>query len=158
MADNNLTDKNYTRNNINCGCLIFCSLTKRYLFLLRSNGKQANKWGLVGGRVEPGELMMSGLLREIREELGGSIADAEYHLIEEYHNIKNNFRYNTFLTIVDEEFVPELNNEHKGYCWVKIEDYPRPLHPGVWRTFNVKSNKERIKELEELSSLNAKVS
>lgn len=134
--------------NKSCGALIFCSKTKRYLFLLRSNGRQANKWGIVGGKVEPNESSLDGLIREIREELGGQIPGAEFISIEEYYHHKNKFSYHTFLIKVDEEFVPELNHEHKGYCWVKLEDYPRPLHPGVWRTFNNSKNRLKIKEQE----------
>lgn len=135
-------------NNVSCGALIFCTSTRRYLFLLRSHGRQANKWGLVGGKVEHGELVLAGLRREITEELGGSISDAMFIPIEEYRNDKNNFEYHTFLIRVDEEFSPDLNDEHKGYCWVKLDDYPKPLHPGVWRTFNNKKNRERISSLE----------
>jgi 8-oxo-dGTP pyrophosphatase MutT (NUDIX family) len=138
-------------SNINCGALIYCTSTKRYLFLLRTNGRQANKWGIVGGKVDAGESVLEGLVREIREELGGSVIDAKFILIEEYENLKNNFRYHTYLIKVDEEFVPELNNEHKGYCWVKLDDYPRPLHPGVWRTFNVRANREKINKEEDLN-------
>jgi 8-oxo-dGTP pyrophosphatase MutT (NUDIX family) len=142
MATDNL------KESINCGALILCTRTMRYLFLLRSNGRQANKWGLVGGKIEINETELEGLKREIREELGGSINDATFVPIEKYHNLKNNFTYYTFLIKVDEEFVPELNSEHKGYCWVKLDDYPKPLHPGVWRTFNVKANRDKIKEQE----------
>lgn len=137
MAINSVTNRS-------CGALIFCSRTKRFLFLLRSNGKQANKWGIVGGKLENNEDALSGLVREIREELDGEIPGAEFISIEEYIHQKNHFSYHTFLIKVDEEFVPELNQEHKGYCWVKIEDYPRPLHPGVWRTFSNSKNKEKI--------------
>lgn len=112
--------------------------------MLRSNGRQANKWGIVGGKLEINEAPLDGLVREIREELDGEIPEAEFISIEEYIHQKNHFSYHTFLIKVDEEFVPELNQEHKGYCWVKLEDYPRPLHPGVWRTFSNSKNKEKI--------------
>lgn len=141
MATNTITNRS-------CGALIFCTQTKRYLFLLRSNGRQANKWGIVGGKLEENEDALTGLVREIREELGGEIPDAEFISIEEYVHQKNNFSYHTFLIKVDEEFVPELNQEHKGYSWVKLEDYPRPLHPGVWRTFNNPRNRHKIAQQE----------
>jgi 8-oxo-dGTP pyrophosphatase MutT (NUDIX family) len=147
MAANNL--KSDIPASINCGALILCTGTMRYLFLLRNNGRQANKWGIVGGKIEANETVLDGLRREIGEELGGSISDATFVPIETYHNTKNNFTYHTFLIKVDEEFIPELNHEHKGYCWVKLDDYPKPLHPGVWRTFNVRANKDKIKEQEQ---------
>ena len=114
-----------------CGALVLCSKTKRYLFLLRSNGKFADTWGLVGGKIEPSEAIVTGLNREITEELGGSINHAKIIPIEKYTSSNEKFIYHTFLIKVDEEFVPELNDEHKGYCWVGLDDYPKPLHPGV---------------------------
>ena len=52
------------------------------------------------------------------------------------------------MTTLDEEFVPILNNEHRGYCWVRLEDYPKPLHPGVWKTFKFTEVINKIKQLE----------
>jgi 8-oxo-dGTP diphosphatase len=143
MANNHL--------NQGCGAIIVCSSTNRYLFLLRSSGKFPGTWGLAGGKIEPGETIEQGLLREIKEELGGEIQGAKILPIEKYTSNNNKFVYHTFLIKVDEEFIPELNNEHKGYCWVKLDDYPKPLHPGVYRTFKFAATREKIKVLEQLS-------
>jgi hypothetical protein len=43
------------------------------------------------------------------------------------------------LLVVADEFVPQLNDEHRGYAWTAINDHPKPLHPGVWRTFSFQS-------------------
>jgi 8-oxo-dGTP diphosphatase len=133
---------------VSCGALIYCSSTHRYLFLLRSGGRYPNTWGLVGGKVEPGEEVLEALHREIREEMGGEIKGAKVIPIEQYTSNKNTFMYHTFLIKVEEEFVPDLNQEHKGYCWVKLDDHPKPLHPGVWRTFKLKSSRDKIDTLE----------
>lgn len=133
---------------VSCGALIYCSSTHRYLFLLRSGGRYPNTWGLVGGKVEPGEEVLEALHREIREEMGGEIKGAKVIPIEQYTSNKNTFMYHTFLIKVEEEFVPDLNQEHKGYCWVKLDDHPKPLHPGVWRTFKLKSSRDIIDTLE----------
>ena len=134
-----------------CGALIYCTRTHRYLFLLRNGGRYPNTWGLVGGKVEPGETVLEGLHREIREEMGGEIKDAKVIPIEQYTSNKNTFVYHTFLIKVEEEFVPELNNEHKGYCWVPLDDYPKPLHPGVWRTFKFKNIIDKIRTIEQIT-------
>lgn len=131
-----------------CGALIYCSRTQRYLFLLRNGKRYPNTWGLVGGKIEEGETELEALHREIREEMGGEIKGAIVLPIEKYTSNKNTFEYHTFLIKVEEEFVPELNNEHKGYCWVKLDDFPKPLHPGVWRTFKLKSSRDKISALE----------
>ena len=133
-----------------CGALIYCTKTYRYLFLLRNNGKYPNTWGLVGGKVENGETVFEGLHREIKEELGGQINGAKIIPIEKYTSDNGNFTYQTYLIKVDEEFVPDLNNEHKGYCWVPLTDYPKPLHPGVHRTIRFQSNQDKIKILEKI--------
>lgn len=135
----------------NCGALIYCTKTHRYLFLLRNGGKFSNTWGIVGGKIEQGESVLDGLNREIFEELGGEIKGARVVPIEQYTSEQNSFVYHTFLIKVDEEFIPDLNNEHKGYCWVKLDDYPKPLHPGVYRTFKFSATREKIKVLEQLS-------
>ncbi len=131
-----------------CGALIYCTSTERYLFLLRTGGKYPDTWGIVGGKVEPGEIEIEALNREIREELGGEIKGAQIHSVNQYTSGKGNFRYHTFLIKVDEEFVPDLNSEHKGYCWVKLDDYPKPLHPGVYKTFKIKETLDKIRETE----------
>lgn len=133
-----------------CGALIYCTSTHRYLFLLRSGGKFSSTWGLVGGKIEAGETVSQGLIREIQEELGGEIKGAKILPIEQYTSSNNKFVYHTFLIKVDEEFVPLLNHEHKGYCWVKLDDHPKPLHPGVYRTFKFKHIKEKIQVYEQL--------
>jgi len=130
------------------GALIYCAKTRRYLFLLRNGSKHNGQWGLVGGKVEPGETVAQGLQREIREELNGIIKDAKIIPIEQYTSDNDKFVFHTFLISVDEEFVPELNHEHRGYCWVHLEDHPKPLHPGVWRSFNFAVIVDKIKTME----------
>jgi len=132
------------------GAFIYCINTRRYLFLLRNNSKYSGAWGVVGGKIEPNELAMSSLLREIQEELGGSIEDPKIIPIEKFTSDNGNFTYHTYLMPVTHEFIPVLNNEHRGYCWVRLEDHPKPLHPGVWRTINFEAVASKIKTLESI--------
>lgn len=136
-------------NNIGCGALIFSRLTKRYLFLLRNQKRHAGSWGLVGGNIELNESPIDALRREIREEIGA----VQYNKIiplEKFTSDSGTFEYHTYLIVVEHEFVPLLNNEHRGYAWTSIQDHPRPLHPGVWRTFNFQVILEKIKTVESL--------
>ena len=133
-------------NNIKqgCGALIRANTTGRYLFLLRNSGKFPNTWGLVGGKINSGETIEVGLIREISEELGGCIKDAKIIPIEQYTSDSGVFVYHTFLIRVDDEFVPELNSEHKGYCWVTLDGLPKPLHPGVEKTLTSECIRKKL--------------
>ena len=130
------------------GAFIYCTATKRYLFLLRNSSKYSGTWGVAGGKIEQGESIVESLLREIQEELGGTIKDPKLIPIEKFTSDNGNFTYHTFIAPVDNEFVPKLNHEHRGYCWVTLDDHPKPLHPGVWRTINFASVVDKIKTLE----------
>jgi 8-oxo-dGTP pyrophosphatase MutT (NUDIX family) len=133
-----------------CGALIYSKSTHRYLFLLRTQKKFKGSWGLVGGGIEAGETVRDALVRETQEEIEFDIANQKIIPLEQFTSDDHRFTYHTFLIIVDNEFVPILNHEHKGYCWVHLNDYPRPLHPGVWRTFKFESVVQKIKTVEEL--------
>ena len=132
------------------GAFIYCTTTKRYLFLLRNSAKYSGTWGVAGGKIEAGESIIDSLLREIQEELGGTIKDPKLIPIEKFTSDNGNFAYHTFIAPVDDEFAPVLNDEHRGYCWVGLDDHPKPLHPGVWRTINFASVAEKIKTLESI--------
>ena len=130
------------------GALVYVRSTNRYLFLLRNKSKHSGSWGIVGGKVDPGETVIQALVREIVEEIGQDFADRKFIPLETFTADNKKFVYYTFLVTVDEEFVPVLNNEHRGYCWVELQDHPKPLHPGLWRSFNFDIVKKKIKTLE----------
>lgn len=134
-------------NHIGCGALIYSRKTKRYLFLLRNQKRHAGSWGLVGGGVEPGESPVEALRREIVEEVGVVTVEKIIPL-EKFTADNTNFEYHTYLLVVADEFVPELNDEHRGYAWTAIGDHPKPLHPGVWRTFSFRSVVDKISTVE----------
>ena len=132
------------------GAFIYSISTHRYLFLLRNSSKYSGTWGLAGGMIESGELLLDSLYRELQEELSVDLQGAKVIPIEKFTTENNNFSYHTFLIPVTEEFIPTLNDEHRGYCWVALEDYPKPLHPGVWRTVNFNEIVAKIKVLEQI--------
>lgn len=126
------------------GALIYAKSTGRYLFLLRNNGSYAMTWALPGGKVDINESMDLALAREIQEEMGGVLLDAELVLIERFVSSNSKFRYHTYFVSVDTEFVPELNQEHIGYAWLPLLASPKPLHPGLSRTLNSESVRNKI--------------
>jgi len=130
------------------GTFIYSVATQRYLFLLRNSSKYSGTWGLAGGKIEPGEQLLQSLNRELNEELGVDFSSTKVIPIEKFTSDNNKFSYHTFLIPIADEFIPKLNFEHRGYCWVALKDHPKPLHPGVWRTVNFKSVVDKIKTLE----------
>jgi len=132
------------------GTFIYCVSSQRYLFLLRNSSKYSGTWGLAGGKIDNGENGLDSLYRELSEELGFNFKNAKVIPIEKFTSDNGKFVYNTFLIPITEEFIPILNDEHRGYCWVQLEDHPKPLHPGVWRTINFEAVASKIKTLESI--------
>lgn len=132
------------------GTLIYAKNTKRYLFLLRDGNKYAGSWGICGGKINNDERITEALYREITEEINVDLSQNKLIPIETFTSDNQKFVYYTFLISVDDEFVPTLNKEHRGYCWVNLIDHPRPLHPGVWQTFKFKVIIDKLKALEDV--------
>jgi len=133
-----------------CGALIYARSSNRYLFLLRNKSKYAGSWGIAGGKIESGETVIQGLVREIQEEIGVDYTNRKFIPLETFTADNHKFIYYTFVVATDNEFIPKLNDEHRGYCWVELNDHPRPLHPGLWRSFNFDIIKKKIKTLESI--------
>jgi len=114
------------------GCIFLSLSTNRVMFQQRSSTvTHANTWGFFGGKSENDERPIETLLREIEEELG-MVPDIQRVIpVNKFTATNGNFIYNSFVAIVQDEFSPILNNESDGYCWVKVGNWPLPLHPGA---------------------------
>jgi len=125
-------------NQIVCGGgLFFSEDTKRFLFLLRNQGKTAGTWGLVGGKKEPDDLtIMDTLRREVEEEIGKIPKIKKIIPLELFTSTDQNFQYSTYVLLVEKEFIPLLNQENSGYAWCNFDCWPKPLHQGVKNSFN----------------------
>jgi 8-oxo-dGTP pyrophosphatase MutT (NUDIX family) len=130
--------------------LIYARTTNRYLFLLRNKSRHSGSWGIVGGKVDRGETVLQSLIREIQEEIGMDYSTQKFIPLETFTADNRKFVYYTFVVGVDAEFVPALNDEHRGYCWVELDDYPKPLHPGLWRSFSFNTVLKKIRTLESI--------
>jgi 8-oxo-dGTP pyrophosphatase MutT (NUDIX family) len=114
------------------GGLFIAKDTKRFLFVHRTQGKTANTWGLVGGKREPADSTpYDTLMREIAEEVGKTPAIKKVVPLELFTSADQSFQYNTYVLLVDREFIPTLNIEHSAYAWCDLGAWPKPLHRGV---------------------------
>jgi hypothetical protein len=133
------------------GGLFFAKDTKRFLFLLRNQGKTAGTWGIVGGKKEPEDATVyDGLKREISEEVGKTPVIKKVIPLELFTSEDQHFQFNTYILIVEKEFIPTLNDEHVGYAWCDLNYWPKPLHQGVKRSLSNKTNRTKIELLLEI--------
>jgi 8-oxo-dGTP pyrophosphatase MutT (NUDIX family) len=139
-------------NQIICsGGLFLAKDTKRFLFLLRTQGKTAGTWGLVGGKKEPEDLTPYDILiREVAEEVGKTPPIKKVVPLELFVSNDQQFQYNTYVLIVEKEFIPTLNNEHAGYAWCDFSAWPKPLHKGVKTSLSNRSIHTKLEILLEL--------
>ena len=136
--------------NNSVGVLFLSKETVRYLFLQRNGAKYENTWAYVGGKVETGETEYNALQREVVEEIGFMPLVLKTMPVEKFTNNKNNFSYSTYVCLVEKEFIPKLNEEHKGYAWSQIDSWPKPLHPGVFSTLQVEEIVKKMKTIEKI--------
>lgn len=137
---------------INCSGGLFLSReTKRFLFLQRTSSRTIGTWSLVGGKKEPhDQTMIDTLNREIVEEIGITPKIKKIIPLELFISKDNNFQYNTYILLVEKEFIPILNSEHSAYAWCNLDSWPKPLHQNLKQTLFSKNNRIKIKTIHEL--------
>tara|TARA_B100001013_G_scaffold636_6_gene551 strand:+ start:19939 stop:20370 length:432 start_codon:yes stop_codon:yes gene_type:complete len=131
-----------TQRIIGCGALFYTLNTQRFLLLHRTQSKQSHVWGLVGGTTTS-ENPWEGLKREIKEEIGNQQIVKTIPM-ETFISNDENFLYHTYLCLVKDEFIPKLNKEHDGYSWVAFGRWPKPLHQGLRKTLQNKTNQTKL--------------
>lgn len=126
------------------GALFYTLSTNRFLFLHRAQSKQSNVWGLVGGTNEGQETPWEGLRREIKEEIGFLPEIKKVLPLETFVSNDDHFSFHTYMCIIDDEFIPQLNKEHNGYAWSSFGNWPKPLHQGLANTLRSKTNQQKL--------------
>ena len=139
------------KENIICsGALFYCTSTKRFLFVQRTDSKTRGLWGLVGGQARFTESAFEGLKREIIEEVGETSKFKKIIPLEMFTSNDQKFYFNTFVIAIENEFIPKLNKEHSGYCWTAFECWPKNLHAGLKNTVNNKAIKGKLQTILDL--------
>ena len=146
MATGNIKDKNIVCS----GALFYARNTKRFLFLERTKTKTAGQWGLVGGMAEGDETPWKALEREISEEVGKTPPIKKIIPLEMFTSNDSKFFFHTYLAIVENEFIPTLNDEHSGYAWTNVNCWPKPLHVGLRNTLQNRAIKDKLQTVLDL--------
>lgn len=131
-----------------CGAIFVCSNTERVLLNLRAPYKTHGlTWCLWGGMVEDGESPFDCLRREITEEVGYMPEIEKTNPFDVYESDDGHFRYYSYICVVDDEFIPDINKEAVGYSWVKLGIWPKPMHQGAQITLCNKDSVDKIKTI-----------
>ena len=130
------------------GSFIIAKNSGTALFNFRTKRKShPHTWGLWGGMTEYRENIMDTVLREIEEEIGFMPPIIKFFPFDVNYSDDGKFVFYTTIALVEEEFLPILNNESDGYCWVKIGAWPSPLHPGIEKVISNTSIIEQLKKI-----------
>ena len=135
------------------GALFYAKSTKRFLLLQKAEGKHAGTWGLVGGTNIEGETAWQGLQREIDEEIGTVPRIIKTIPIESFVSNDSVFNFHTYLCVVENEFIPNLSDEHIAWAWSTIDYAPKPLHQGLRTSFSNKTIRTKLQTIFDLMEL-----
>lgn len=128
------------------GTIFLCSKTGRVLLNLRAPYKTHKlTWSLWGGMMENEEHPKDCLLREMEEEMGFVPDIDKVYPFDVFQSVDKKFMYYTFVCIVENEFIPDLNEESAGYCWTELGIWPKPMHYGARKSLCGLKSLEKLK-------------
>ncbi len=100
--------------------------TPYFLIFKRSEEKiYSNQWRMVGGKVKEGESYWKGALRELKEEVGISpIKFWTIPSVNQFYEAKTDTTHSipAFAAELDVNAEIQLDEEHSGYKWVRIDE------------------------------------
>jgi len=110
-----------------CVDAIIMNEKNEYLLVKRKNEPLKNKFWMVGGRLHKNELLIKGIKRKLREEVGIKKGLVKYlGFFEEFFSkteqkINGNFHTISFVFIVfiNSKTIIEIDNQSKEFKWFK---------------------------------------
>jgi len=57
------------------------------------------------------------------------------------------FRHVSYLILCEDEFIPTIDHESAGYCWVDMWHWPQPLHRNTAKMFSSKGFRDALEGL-----------
>lgn len=101
---------------------------RQTLLLKRAEGDHEGTWGLPGGKVEEGESMIAGAIREAEEETG--VTSVPGNRLEAVESQDGTHRWTTYIYRVREPFDVSVSEEHSDHKWVDLDKIgDLNLHP-----------------------------
>lgn len=120
------------------GALYYCPETDHFLLMLRADDgtPDGNTWCCLGGGVDDDDPSLEHTVRRESFEEAGLAMDApmELHYVAT-KRYPDGFKFHNYLALVDEEFIPIINEEHQSYQWCRFQDFPANMHKGMMETF-----------------------
>lgn len=86
------------------------------------------KSGSASGTVQPGVAGPAAPVGGLPDQAGAAAVEPPPPPMGP--SISPDVDFTTFIQKVTNEFTPELNDEHDGFCWAPVDSPPEPLHPG----------------------------
>lgn len=111
------------------GVLIKCIKTNRVLLVLRNDKNPT--WALVSGKIDSGEDVLSGLKREIYEELFIQPSLITFKSMGVEQIPEKNIEFHYFEGFTETEYKPILDHENLNFVWADLNHLPSPLFKGL---------------------------
>ncbi|MEP3275262.1 MAG: NUDIX domain-containing protein [Stappiaceae bacterium] len=102
---------------------------EKILLARRKKAPEANHWGILGGKLEKGEILKEAAIREAEEECGMRIGDAAFLVLSEQIDIDGQHWISAIFTAREMEGSASITEQHafSEMDWFGLDQLPAPL-------------------------------